>query len=296
MSTAYPGALDALVNPSGSDFLNSPNHVEQHANANDAIEALEAKLGTGASVAASNKLLRGTGAGASAWDKDAPVGTIVGTTDSQTLTNKTLTSPTINTPTIVNPTLQTNVISEYTAAAGVTIDGVLLKDAKMSGSFITDNTIDSQHYVDGSIDPEHLLAGTGNTWVWQTWTPTLSNVTQGNGTVTARYAQIGKTILIFFRLVFGSTSAMSNAPQFTLPVTAHSSLPDSQRIGLVQIEDNGVQTYFGWGQLQSSNTIMRMVVGNSAGTYLSNTGISSTIPMTWGTGDHISFTGAYEGA
>src|SRR5690606_283411 len=132
MSTSYPGALDALVNPSGSDFLNSPNHVEQHANANDAIEALEAKLGTGVSVAASNKLLRGTGVGASAWDKDAPTGVIVGDTDTQTLTNKTLTSPVINTPTINNPALNVNTISEYTAAAGVTVDGVLLKDGKMN--------------------------------------------------------------------------------------------------------------------------------------------------------------------
>lgn len=32
-------------------------------------------------------------------------GTVVGTTDTQTLTNKTLTSPTISTPTITNPTI-----------------------------------------------------------------------------------------------------------------------------------------------------------------------------------------------
>ena len=128
----YPTSLDSFVNPTTNDFLNSPNHVSQHSDINDAVEALEAKLGIGASTPANNKLLRGDGAGSSAWDKDAPAGTIVGTTDSQTLTNKTLTSPTINTAIINNPTLATDTISEFTGAAGVTIDGVLLKDSKVA--------------------------------------------------------------------------------------------------------------------------------------------------------------------
>lgn len=137
----YPISLDSFVNPASSDTMSAVGHASQHSEANDAIEALEAKLGIGASVAASNKLLRGTGAGASAWDKDAPTGTIVGTTDTQTLTNKTLTSPTINTAIINNPTLATDTISEFTSAAGVTIDGVLLKDSKINGSYITNDTI-----------------------------------------------------------------------------------------------------------------------------------------------------------
>jgi len=142
--TNYPTSLDSLINPSSGDTTAAVDHAAQHANVNDAVEALEAKLGIGSSVAASNKLLRGTGAGASAWDKDAPTGTIVGDTDTQTLTNKTLTSPTINTAIINNPTLATNTISEYTAASGVTIDGMLIKDSKLatSNSVVTSNITD----------------------------------------------------------------------------------------------------------------------------------------------------------
>lgn len=66
---------------------------------------------------------------------------VVTLTGSQTLTNKVLTSPTINTATIANPTLTTDTISEYTGAAGVTIDGVLLKDSKVNGSYITNATV-----------------------------------------------------------------------------------------------------------------------------------------------------------
>jgi hypothetical protein len=137
----YPTSLDAFANPTTNDFLNSPNHVQQHSDINDAVEALEAKLGISASTPTSGKLLRGTGSGSSAWDKDAPTGTIVGTSDSQTLTNKTLTSPTINTAIINNPTLKTDTIAEWTSNAGVTIDGVLLKDAKMNGSYLTDESV-----------------------------------------------------------------------------------------------------------------------------------------------------------
>lgn len=47
MATNYPTSLDNLVNPTTSDRLNSvtvPHHL-QHANANDAIEAIQTVLG-----------------------------------------------------------------------------------------------------------------------------------------------------------------------------------------------------------------------------------------------------------
>lgn len=47
MSTNFPGALDSLTNPVPSDGLTG--HASQHANANDAIEALQAKVGINSS-------------------------------------------------------------------------------------------------------------------------------------------------------------------------------------------------------------------------------------------------------
>jgi hypothetical protein len=41
MATNFPTSVDALTNPVSNDSLNSPSHSAQHANANDAIEALE---------------------------------------------------------------------------------------------------------------------------------------------------------------------------------------------------------------------------------------------------------------
>jgi hypothetical protein len=137
----FPNDVPTLTNPSSGSSPVTLSHAQQHADANDNIEALCTKLGTGAATPAANRLLTGTGAGTSDWSKVTPAGTIVGTTDSQTLTNKVLTSPTINTATIVNPTLQTDTISEYTPAAGVTVDGLLIKDGKISGTAITNDTI-----------------------------------------------------------------------------------------------------------------------------------------------------------
>ena len=47
MPSQYPSALDNLINPTANDALNSvtvPHHL-QHANANDALEAIQTVLG-----------------------------------------------------------------------------------------------------------------------------------------------------------------------------------------------------------------------------------------------------------
>lgn len=54
MATGFPTSLDALTNPLSTDVLTSPSHADQHADANDAIEALQVKVGvTGSAVSTS---------------------------------------------------------------------------------------------------------------------------------------------------------------------------------------------------------------------------------------------------
>jgi len=50
MAITYPTTLDAFTNPVASDLLTSPDHATQHANINDAVEALEAKVAIGNTV------------------------------------------------------------------------------------------------------------------------------------------------------------------------------------------------------------------------------------------------------
>ena len=59
MPTNFPTSLDTLTNPTSTDAMNSATvpHASQHANLNDAVEALEAKVGVnGSAVTSSNRL------------------------------------------------------------------------------------------------------------------------------------------------------------------------------------------------------------------------------------------------
>jgi hypothetical protein len=44
MATNFPNSLDSFTNPVGSNNLSSPSHADQHANVNDAVEAIETHL------------------------------------------------------------------------------------------------------------------------------------------------------------------------------------------------------------------------------------------------------------
>lgn len=48
MATNFPGSQDSFTNPTSSDSLDSPDHAAQHANVNDAVEAIELALLDGA--------------------------------------------------------------------------------------------------------------------------------------------------------------------------------------------------------------------------------------------------------
>lgn len=92
MSISYPSSLDSFPNPQSTDLLDNSSptldHWTQHANGNDAIEALEAKVGAdGSAVTTSFDYKLGE---VTSTDK------AVGKTATQTLTNKTLTAPVIN--------------------------------------------------------------------------------------------------------------------------------------------------------------------------------------------------------
>lgn len=98
---SFPTSLDSFTNPSGTDSVATVSHSGQHSNANDAIEALEAKVGIGASTPIANAILAGTSAGTSFWSTFATTTSLVstnilanGSSTFQSLTSSSSTIPT----------------------------------------------------------------------------------------------------------------------------------------------------------------------------------------------------------
>ena len=157
MATNFPTSLDnstSLPYPSSGNFTNAPSLAGLNDNQNDALIATQTKLGIGASTPTSGKFLTGTGIGTSAWSNTVPAGTVVGTSDSQTLTNKTLTSPTISSPVITNATISTDLITGYTTSNTGTVYGIPIT----TGVINTAGTINGASLVASSVTSSALAA------------------------------------------------------------------------------------------------------------------------------------------
>jgi len=126
---------------------------------------------------------------------------------------------------------------------------------------------------------------TAATAAWTTWSPTLTNLTLGNGTLTAKYRQLGKTGDLRFDFVLGSTSAVGTNPQFSLPFTLISDIASSGFLlpGLATLVDAGTERRPGAAQVNSS-TVISFVQINATPAVAS---VTATAPWTWTTGDML---------
>lgn len=127
---------------------------------------------------------------------------------------------------------------------------------------------------------------------WGSYTPTLTNGSNGNGTLTGAYTQAGK--LTFFRIVWtlGSTSSISGILQISLPVTAIVNdflSPASAYLNDLSDGTDSGRRVFGTALLSSGTTI---AVQNPT----SGARVAATVPWTWATGDKIGVQGMYEAA
>jgi hypothetical protein len=141
-------------------------------------------------------------------------------------------------------------------------------------------------------------AATGLKWGggWTTWTPAYTRLTIGNGTVTARYQQVGKTVNFFWRLVWGSTTSVTNYPVVDAPVAGFITSPEIV-VGQVTLLDNSPTTYYyGTTQLVFGGNGLLLSNNYTGGNWSQQGTIDGTTPVTWTTGDVWTIQGTYEAA
>jgi hypothetical protein len=136
---------------------------------------------------------------------------------------------------------------------------------------------------------------TGLKWggTYTAWTPSFSNFTLGNGTVEARYLQVGKMVHAFAKVTLGSTSSFTGSGlQITLPVNA--AYQPFYPIATANLYDNGTAVLAAQTYLNDASNL-RIQVIRTDGTYAGFADINSTVPFTWTTNDLFVINAIYEG-
>ena len=118
-----------------------------------------------------------------------------------------------------------------------------------------------------------------NPTAWTTYTPSLTNMSQGNGTLIAKHRKNGASRDVVFQFILGSTSTVGSVPYFSLPTTA----PYQTSYGALYLDDG-------------TATIPGIIWGRNDRAYLMTTSggfVGSTSPFTWVAGDAINTSFTY---
>lgn len=303
----FPTSQDdssTLPNPIAGNFTTAPDHAVLHSTENDAIKALEAKLGTGASTSTNNTFLIGNGTGTSAWSNLTSAQLAARVSDETGSGSLVFgTSPVITTPTgIIKGDVglgnvdNTSDSTKNAAAVSLTNKTIITPTI---ASFV--NATHTHQDSAGGGQLGYTAITTDSSWAWQTWTPTFSNWTIGTGGSAgtfARYIQIGKTVFYRIESVLGTSGqSVGTSPTFTLPVTAKGSLgPISgvEPIGnLFFICAGSSNQYVGQIWLRSSTT-GGLIDQTSNTTFVQPTVPTATSPGTFASGDYFIASGTYE--
>jgi hypothetical protein len=147
--------------------------------------------------------------------------------------------------------------------------------------------------LNDAVEALETKVAIGNTVLgkYTTVTPTFSTgITIGNGTATGAWCRVNDFVHYFGRLTFGSTTTIDTAGvQVGLPVNADSTYIAALAsfTGSVGIRDaSAPASYVGSAQgAVGFPAVMFLQVYTASGTYVANTSLTTTVPMTWAVSD-----------
>lgn len=125
----------------------------------------------------------------------------------------------------------------------------------------------------------------------QSYTPTWTNYTRGNGTSVGYRGKLGKWAYVYAKETLGSTSSVTGAIRLTLPYTP--SRIEGIPFGICQFADIGAAAYVGNIQPFSATAVELRAITTGA-TYAQQQSSSATVPFTWGNTDYFEIAMFYE--
>jgi hypothetical protein len=118
------------------------------------------------------------------------------------------------------------------------------------------------------------------------YTPTFAGITLGNGTVDARYVDLGDFVIIRFKITLGTTSAITG----TIGIASPSGMSVSTAAGgsaYFQDASAGTGARYPCFVYRANNIQIRLDVQLVSGAYVTNSAVTATIPFTWAATDTI---------
>jgi len=132
---------------------------------------------------------------------------------------------------------------------------------------------------------------------WQTYTPTLTNITLGNGSLTGcKYFRTGKKVAVKFRLKFGTTTGMGTDPTISLPLTAAAlnATANIPILGWGQYFDISTGSPFPCAIEHASTTTCTIRAMATNGTFLTPQVIAAATPFAFAVNDELAGDFYYE--
>jgi hypothetical protein len=152
--------------------------------------------------------------------------------------------------------------------------------------------------INDAVEALESKVAIGNTsiGIYSSFTPTLGQITIGNGTIETKYCQVNNFVHYYGKITFGSTTVFTGTnANFSLPLTADvPAINTSTAMGKSYFYDTSAGTFFAGVPALANSTTVYGGVNTANGTYVQWAGWSSTTPFTWATGDYFTFNITYK--
>jgi hypothetical protein len=141
------------------------------------------------------------------------------------------------------------------------------------------------------------LGGAWKAWDsdWITYTPTLTNITLGSGSsVVGKYRYQGTEVQRSLEIILGTGGSVGTNPTVSFPVAPETASPSNRMYpGSIKFQDVSTLAVLDGTAILLGGVLRLLYMGGSPS---AGTGITSTAPFTWTTGDFIMIRDQYMAA